>query len=207
MRIKKDLIIKYYQSRHLATLSFEEMGALLILLLKEQDTDGLRFEKMGTYTIQSIKDNEADAEKLRRELPPNRRAIFETAFDTINGQAEYSKAAFLRLQKSYEEKDKEPDAPKKVDVQTLIEKVKTIDRTYTIETAEGDAFSYIARAKKENKNNLPSDFDLPIYVLENKLFNEDVDYFFSIGNEDEWNKPYMEYMALIKNESEEKQNG
>ncbi len=209
MREKKDVLIKYHQTKQLTSMSFEEIGILFILLLKEQDTQGIRFESTTERMTKRIVQMEMDAEQKLSELSADRAALFDIAFNTLNGQAEYSKRAFDRLQKSYEGKDKETelDAPQKVDVQALIEKVKTIDRTYTIETAEGDAFSYIARAKKENKNNLPSDFDLPIYVLENKLFNEDVDYFFSIGNEDEWNKPYMEYMALIKNESEEKQNG
>ncbi len=192
MRIKKDLIIKYYQSRHLATLSFEEMGALLILLLKEQDTDGLRFEKMGTYTIQSIKDNEADAEKLRRELPPNRRAIFETAFDTINGQAEYSKAAFLRLQKSYEGKDDRTETESRI--KSILENVKTIDRTYTLNFSEGITEKFVARALKENEINLPSEKRLQEIVDEIDLGYFEMLDIFEKANTDEWNKDIEKYM-------------
>ncbi len=192
MRIKKDLIIKYYQSRHLATLSFEEIGALLILLLKEQDTDGLRFEKMGTYTIQSIKDNEANAEKLRRELPSNRRAIFETAFDTLNGQAEYSKAAFLRLQKSHEGKDDRTETESRI--KSIFENVKTIDRTYTLNFSEGITEKFVARALKENEINLPSEKRLQEIVDEIDLCYFEMLDIFEKANTDEWNENIENYI-------------
>lgn len=98
MRVKNDLIIKYYQEQQLAGLSFEERGILFTLLFKLQDTENLRFEKMTDAIKEIILQDEELAETKRTEIPIERRVIFETALSTINGQTENSKEAFYSLQ-------------------------------------------------------------------------------------------------------------
>lgn len=98
MRVKNDLIIKYYQEQQLAGLSFEERGILFTLLFKMQDTENLRFEKMTDAIKEIILQDEELAETKRTAIPIERRVIFETALSTINGQTENSKEAFYSLQ-------------------------------------------------------------------------------------------------------------
>ncbi len=189
-------------------MSFEEIGILFILLLKEQDTQGIRFESTTERMTKRIVQMETDAEQKLSELSADRAALFDIAFNTINGQAEYSKRAFDRLQKSYEGKDKEPepDAPQKVDVQALIEKAKTIDRTYILKYENGQQDSFVARAKKENEGNLPSVEELQEFINAEDLMFFEIEDIFAKQNENEWATDFQD--TYYKNtESEEKQNG
>ncbi len=104
MKIKNDMVIKYYQEQQLASLTYEEVGVLFFLLLMLQDTEQMRFENTTDYMAKIILDREAEVEKIRRELPPDRKTIFETALATVCGQAENSKGAFHRLQDQLNEK-------------------------------------------------------------------------------------------------------
>ncbi len=131
MRIKNDMVIKYYQEQQLASLTYEEIGLLFFLLFKLQDTEEKRFENTTDYMAKIILDRESEVERKRREMAPERKVIFETALATICGQAENSKSAFNRLQNQLNEKSDKGKTVEKVET----EESKEIDTT----TAEWSA--------------------------------------------------------------------
>ncbi len=191
MREKRDTIYKWYNHNNTRYLTNEELGAILRMTVIRDDKDNLRFEDLEDYEIKELKEFEDIWDKQFEELAEKNPRI-RADLSAVAGQAKTSHKAFERMKNKYIEKDNEKSEKK----EKKLPEPKTVDRTYTIHTSSGDV-QYVARASKDNVNNLPSEREL------NTLELEIIEKIIEKGNADEWFRKYEDYYDEIEFESEE----
>ncbi len=191
MREKRDTIYKWYNHNNTRYLTNEELGAILRMTVIRDDKDNLRFEDLEDYEIKELKEFEDIWDKQFEELAEKNPRI-RADLSAVAGQAKTSHKAFERMKNKYIEKDNEKSEKK----EKKLPEAKTIDRTYTIKTQNGE-MQYVARALKDNKDNLPTDSDFK------GLKTEFIEKVIEKGNSDEWFKSFNDYIDEVEFESEE----
>ena len=148
MRIKKDVLIKTYVLANTMHLTNEEFGALMRNVIIEEDTNDSRYENVAELLLDIFKSKESEwKQDLEKLLTLNPTLV--SAYSLVYGQAKNSRLSFEKLQDRYNEKDNAAKKPKEKP------KAKTIDKTYTFNFNSVGEGQEIARAPKENENNLP----------------------------------------------------
>lgn len=187
MRIKKDVLIKTYVLANTMHLTNEEFGALMRNVLIEEDTNDSRYENVAELLLDIFKSKESEwKQDLEKLLTLNPTLV--SAYSLVYGQAKNSRLSFEKLQDRYNEKD---NAAKKLKDKP---KAKTIDKTYTFNFNSVGEGQEIARAPKENENNLPDSEHIQELIGLYDLDPFAISDIFKAGNEDEWKQNYRNYI-------------
>lgn len=105
MRIKNDVVIKYYQLVNTMNLSNEDLGLIFRNLIMEEDKNKIRYENANPRLLSIVEKKEKQwSEDFEKKLEEDER--FASCYYTLSGQVKNSNSAFKKKQKEYDEKDK-----------------------------------------------------------------------------------------------------
>lgn len=209
MRIKNDVVIKYYQLVNTMNLSNEDLGLILRNLIIEEDKNKIRYENANPRLLTIVEKKEKEwSEEFEKKLEEDER--FASAYYTLSGQVKNSHSAFKKKQKEYDEKDK----------QRLIQQIKKDDNCTYEEAIETYKFLYGDKKANSEKPKKPkveevekskvakrfkSDyFDLTLNVSENcNISDKDIN---EAVSELEGKYPFEELGNIIQNAIEKADN-
>ena len=211
LREKNDTILKMSVLSDTMHLSNEEFGALVRMVMTEDDRENKRYEGMKGFVLNEFKNREQEWAKSFEQLTERNKTLI-SAFSTVFGKADKSHTSFLNLKKQYENDDNDDKGNSEgtqgdktnADTGTPTEQENGIQGDLEGEEWEMKTImifnentnqeeKWTIEYQKKNENNVPDE------TINNHYNYDDIMKILDAGYEDEWKKYWEDYL-----ESEEK---
>lgn len=211
LREKNDTILKMFVLSDTMHLTNEEFGALVRIVMIEDDRKDKRYEGMKGFVLNEFKKKEQEWTKSFEQLTENNKTLI-SAFSTVFGQANKSHNSFLNLSKQYNNDDKNSngtqgnsegtgDSKTNTDTGTPtgtetptesdLEGEEWITKTLKIynEIENKDEY-YMLEFRKKNENNIPTDDEM------NMINYYDILKILEAGTLDNWSMKWKTYIGI-----------
>lgn len=211
LREKNDTILKMSVLSDTMHLTNEEFGALIRMVMTEDDRENKRYDGMKGFVLNEFKKKEQEWEKSFEQLTKNNKTLI-SAFSTVFGKADKSHTSFLQFKEQYENNDNGTQGsskgtgdgktntdtgtptgtenPTESDLEGEEWEMKTI-MIFNENTNQEEKWTI--EYQKKNENNVPDE------TINNHYNYDDIIKILDAGYEDGWEKYWEDYL-----ESEDK---
>lgn len=179
LREKNDTILKMSVLSDTMHLTNEEFGALIRMVMTEDDRDDKRYNGMKGFVLNEFKKKEQEWEKSFEQLTENNKTLI-SAFSTVFGKADKSHTSFLQFKEQYENNDN--------GTQGDLDGEEWITKDIMIFNEEKNELEkWQIEFQKKNENNIPNEEI-------NNLSYDEIIRTMNAGYENYWNKHWKKYL-------------